>query len=161
MSSARVAKGHRKALLERLAGAGRDMSDAAVMFHTAIAERLGLGASEWKTLGLLQRHGPLLAGELAARSGLAPASVTGILDRLERVGWVRRRRDPGDGRRVVVELAQDVVADRMGDVFGGLMRRLADLYARYDDEELELLLGLLTEIARRQQEATAELTGAT
>lgn len=40
------------------------------------------------------------------------------------------------------------------------MRRLADLYARYDDQELELLLGFMTEIARRQKEATAELKDA-
>lgn len=147
----------REALLGRLAMAGRDLSDAAVMFHAVVAEQLGLGASDWKTLGLLERHGPLTAGELSAQSGLAPASVTGMLDRLEAGGWVRRRRDPADGRRVVVALDQAVLMSRMGDFFGGLMRRLADLYTRYDDEELELLLGFMTEIARRQKEATAEL----
>jgi DNA-binding transcriptional ArsR family regulator len=150
----------REPLLGWLAMAGRDLSDAAVMFHTVVAEQLGLGASDWKTLGLLERQGPLTAGELSAQSGLAPASVTGILDRLEAGGWVRRRRDPADGRRVVVALDQAVLMSRQGDFFGGLMRRLADLYARYDDRELELLLGFMTEIARRQKEATAELRDA-
>ncbi len=157
MSSPGEEKTRREALLGQLAMAGRDLSDAAVMFHTAVAERLSLGASDWKTLGLLQRQGPLTAGELSAQSGLAPASVTGILDRLEAGGWVRRRRDPADGRRVVVELDQAAMAGRMVDFFGGLMRRLADLYARYDDEELELLLEFMGEIARRQKEATVEL----
>ncbi|MGH7528315.1 MAG: MarR family winged helix-turn-helix transcriptional regulator [Gemmatimonadales bacterium] len=157
MSSRGKERTRREALLEQLAMAGRDLSDAAVMFHTAVAERLGLGASDWKTVGLLQRQGPLTAGELSAQSGLAPASVTGILDRLEAGGWVRRRRDPADGRRVVVELDQAAMAGRMVDFFGGLMRRLADLYARYDDEELELLLEFMSEVARRQKEATVEL----
>src|SRR5690606_13493887 len=70
----------RGALRQRLAAAGRELSDAIVLFHTVLAERLGLGASDWKTLGLLESHGAMTAGELAAHTGLAPASVTGILD---------------------------------------------------------------------------------
>ncbi|HEU4327534.1 MAG TPA: MarR family transcriptional regulator [Roseiflexaceae bacterium] len=136
------------------------MSDAAVLFHTALAEQLGLGPSDWKTMGLLQRHGPLTAGELSARSGLAPASVTGIIDRLERGGWVRRTRDANDGRRVVVTLDEEISTRNAQTVFQGLERRLTELYARYSDEQLELLLGFLREIAERQQEATAELTEA-
>jgi DNA-binding MarR family transcriptional regulator len=148
----------REELLARLAAAGRELSDAAVMFHTAVAGQLGLAASDWKTLGLLQQHGPLTAGELSVHSGLAPASITGIVDRLEEGGWVSRRRDPADGRRVVVALDQAALMSRMGDVFGGLMRRLSELYAHYDDQQLELLLQFITEIAQRQKQATAELT---
>lgn len=152
------AAGRRETLLERLSAAGREMSDAAVMYHAALAEELGLGASDWKTLGLLERHGRLTAGELSSHSGLAPASITGILDRLERGGWIRRGRDPEDRRRVVVELDREAVAG-MDGVFVGLARRLDELYERYDDEELELLLDFMLEVARRQKAATAELTG--
>ncbi|HEX7090097.1 MAG TPA: MarR family transcriptional regulator [Longimicrobiales bacterium] len=134
------------------------MSDAAVMFHSALARKLGLGASEWKTLGLLERYGPLTAGDLSARSGLAPPSVTGIIDRLERGGWVRRRRDPEDRRRVIVELDRAPAGDRDG-AFAGLTRRLGELYERYDEEELAMLLEFMTEVAKRQREATAELEG--
>lgn len=147
----------RRELLERLSEAGRDFSDTAVMFHTALAEKVGLNASEWKMLGLLQRHGPLTAGGLAALSGLAPASVTGIIDRLERGAWVRRARDARDGRRVRVSLDQRVLERNFGELFGGLARRLEKLYARYPDDDLALLLELMTEIARRQKEATVEL----
>ena len=160
MSTPGDAEPRREALLRRLSAAGRDLSDAAVMFHTALAEKLGLGASDWKTLGLLERHGPMSAGELSARSGLAPASVTGIINRLERGGWVHRSRDPEDARRVVVTLDQAAAADYMDQFFGGLLRRLAELYGRYRDDELELLLEFMVEIARRQEGATAELTGA-
>ncbi|HEX6924301.1 MAG TPA: MarR family transcriptional regulator [Longimicrobiaceae bacterium] len=135
------------------------MSDAAVMFHTAMAAKLGLGPSDWKTLGLLERYGPQTAGELAERSGLARPSVTGILDRLERGGWLRRERDPEDGRRVVVRLDEAAARSFIGAYFEGLARRLEGLYARYDDSELELLLEFMREVARRQTEATAELEG--
>lgn len=147
----------RAALMRRLGAAGRALSDAIVLFHSVLAERLGLGASDWKTLGLLERHGAMTAGELSERTGLAPASVTGILDRLERGGWVHRRRDPEDGRRVVVTMDEAVVAERVGACFGGLERRLADLYARYGDDQLELLADFMEEVARLQLEATHEL----
>lgn len=161
MSTRRGAKGRRRqALLEQLAEAGRDLSDAAVMFHTALAEKLGLGASDWKMLGLLERHGPLTAGDLSARSGLAPASVTGIIDRLERGGWVHRGRDVKDGRRVTVTLDQRALKRNFGEFFGGLMRRLGELYERYSDDELELLLEFMAEVAQRQKEATVELRDA-
>lgn len=159
MSSTGDEVSRRETLLRRLGAAGRELSDAVVLFHTVLAERLGLGASDWKTLGLLERHGAMTAGELSARTGLAPASVTGILDRLERGGWVHRGRDPEDGRRVVVTLDTAVVAERVGHCFGGLQRRLAELFGRYDDEELELLAGFMEEVAQRQREATHELRG--
>jgi DNA-binding transcriptional ArsR family regulator len=139
-----------------LSDAGRELSDAAVLYHSALAGRLGLGATDWKMLGLLEKEGPRTAGELAEASGLAPASVTGLLDRLEAGGWVKRRRDPEDGRRTIVELDWQPPADR-GGLFEGLMRRLAELYERYSDAELELLLGFMREVAARQRAATAEL----
>lgn len=150
----------RQALLARLASAGRDLSDAAVMFHTALAAKVGLGASHWKVLGMLERCGPMTAGELSARSGLAPASITGIVDRLERGDWVRRRQDAQDARRVVVALNPAVLRRDFGRLFQGLARRLQALYGRYSDEQLELLLQFMTEIAQRQKEATLELEAA-
>ncbi|PRX95476.1 DNA-binding MarR family transcriptional regulator [Allonocardiopsis opalescens] len=140
-----------------VAAAGRELSDAAVMFHAVVAARLGLGASEEKTLGLLQQHGPLTAGELGLRSGLAPASVTGVIDRLERRGFVSRERDPRDRRRVVVRIDDAAIAD-MERHLTGLARRLGTLYDRYTDAELELITGFLREAAARQRDATAELS---
>src|ERR687898_2921544 len=64
----------RAELLEQLALAGRASSVATVMFHTAVAARQGLNASEEKALDLLERSGPLTAGELARQTGLAPRS---------------------------------------------------------------------------------------
>jgi DNA-binding MarR family transcriptional regulator len=79
----RTLAGRRAELLDELALAGRAMSAATVMFHATVAARQGLSATEEKALDLLDRFGPLTAGELAKRSGLAPASVTGLINRLE------------------------------------------------------------------------------
>jgi DNA-binding MarR family transcriptional regulator len=148
----------RAELLEQLALAGRASSAATVMFHTAVAARQGLSASEEKALDLLERSGPLTAGELARRSGLAPASVTGLIDRLERKGFARRVPNPGDGRSVLVEVDSERVYATVAPLFADWVGSLYELYAGYTDEQLEVILHFLTEAARRQQEATARLT---
>ncbi|MFC3995346.1 MarR family transcriptional regulator [Nocardiopsis sediminis] len=160
MSTEEPVSPERAELLRAVADGGRRMSNAAVMFHTALAGLLGIGASDWKTMDLLERHGPQTAGELVRLSGLAPASITGVIDRLERRGYVRRRRDDHDRRRVVVELGAGLL-ERRGDAFSGLTDRLDRLYAAYSDDELALIAGFLAEAARLQAEATAELTDAT
>jgi DNA-binding MarR family transcriptional regulator len=148
----------RAELLEQLALAGRASSAATVMFHTAVAARQGLTASEEKALDLLERSGPLTAGELARRSGLAPASVTALINRLERKGFARRVPNPGDGRSVLVEVDAERVYAAVAPLFADWVASLYDLYAGYSDEQLEVILHFLTEAARRQQEATARLT---
>jgi DNA-binding MarR family transcriptional regulator len=148
----------RAELLEQLALAGRASSAATVMFHTAVAARQGLSASEEKALDLLERSGPLTAGELARRSGLAPASVTALINRLERKGFARRVPNPGDGRSVLVEVDSERVYATVAPLFADWVGSLYELYAGYTDEQLEVILHFLTEAARRQQEATARLT---
>jgi DNA-binding MarR family transcriptional regulator len=143
-------------LLRDLALAGRMHSDAAVMYHTALAERVGMGPSDWKTLSILEREGPLTAGGLSDRSGLAPASITGILDRLERAGWVHRTRDPTDRRRVIVSLDPEATAEKYGFLFTGLRRRLDEIYEGYTDQELELLREALEQLAGALREAARE-----
>src|SRR5215813_9793797 len=101
---------HRAELLRQLQLAGREQSAATVMFHTALAARQELSATEEKALDLLERFGPLTAGQLAQRSGLAPASVTGLVDRLERKGFARRVPHPVDKRSVLIEVCPDRLA---------------------------------------------------
>jgi DNA-binding MarR family transcriptional regulator len=148
----------RASLLQQLETAGRAMSAATVMFHTAVAARQGLSATEEKALDLLERFGPLTAGELATRSGLAPASVTALINRLERKGFARRGPNPSDGRSVLVEIDRGRVFSTIAPLFTDWVRSLHDLYAGYSDQQLELIIHFMTEAARRQEEATAKLT---
>ena len=151
--------GRRAELLEQLAIAGRASSVATVMFHTAVAAKQGLSASEEKALDLLERSGPLTAGELARQSGLAPASVTGLINRLEQKGFARRIQNPSDRRSILVEVDVERMYARVAPLFANWVRSLEELYAGYSDEQLEVILHFLTEAARRQQEATTRLTG--
>jgi DNA-binding MarR family transcriptional regulator len=144
-------------LLEALGLAGRENSNAAVMFHTALAELMGLGATEEKALDLLQRRGPMTAGELAQQTGLAPATVSGLIDRLETKWFVRRVRDTKDRRRVIVEINHERLTGSE-EVFGPFMAALAELYDGYTDEELELILDFLNRATAIQRTATVQLT---
>ena len=147
----------REQVIADVSMAGRILSTAAVMFHTAVAEKQGLGLTEEKALDLLQRFGPMTAGELGQRAGLAPASVTGLVDRLEKKGFARREKDEADGRRVLVHLVHEKLA-AFAPLFTDFMAQMDALYARYTVAELEVILSFLREAAERQQKATRTLT---
>jgi DNA-binding MarR family transcriptional regulator len=136
--------------------AGRLLSTAAVMFHTALAERAGLSVTESKALEVIERLGPITPGELSRESGLAPASVTGLLDRLTRKGVARRVPHPNDGRRFLVEIdpAHVQAAEQLFTRFLDSMREMC---AGYSERDLDLVADFLTEAARRQVQATSLL----
>lgn len=138
--------------------AGRELSAATIMFHTALAARQHLSATEEKTLDLLDRFGPLTAGELARRAGLAPASVTGLVNRLEQKGFARRIPHPEDKRSVLIESLPERTAS-LGPLFDDFVRSMEDLFASYTDDQLETIAHFLKEAARRQAEATTRITG--
>jgi DNA-binding MarR family transcriptional regulator len=140
--------------------AGRVLSNAAVMFHSVLAEKQGITATEEKALDLLDRFGPLTAGELGEKSGLAPASITGLLDRLEKKAFVKRVADPADGRRVRAELRRERLA-ALAPLFNDLVTEMESLCAQHSVEELELIASFMTEAARRQQVCAAKLSSAT
>jgi DNA-binding MarR family transcriptional regulator len=147
----------REELTQRVFLAGRELSTAAVMFHTAVAAKGGLTATETKALDLLERLGPLTAGELSEQSGLAPASVTGLIDRLERKNVARRIPHPQDRRRVLIEMNRDylVVSE---PVFDDLVAGLRELCEKYSEDQLVTIIDFLAASARVQQSATVKLT---
>ena len=146
----------RKEILDELSRVGRVNSDATVLFHSAMASRLGLHPTDYKVLGILERLGPLAAGEIARHTGLATASVTNLIDRLEQKGFVRRVRDEEDRRRVLVEpLSHRLAAGR--ELFASTRRSLGKLFERYSDEELAVIADFLARNAARLVEETRKL----
>ena len=130
-------------------------SEAVVLFHSSVAQSMGLDPSAYKTLFLLSRLGPLSAGEIARETGLATASVTDLIDRLVAKGYVSRGPHPTDRRRIVVTLNEaSVTTSRRG--FGVPNPSLADLCERYDGEQLELIADFLMRNAQRLRDDLAE-----
>jgi len=151
MSSHQLSK---ESLIEVVLQASRESSTLAVFFHASLAERVGLGATEEKTLALLSQLGPLTAGEIASHTGLTTPSVTGLLDRLESKGLVQRIRDPHDRRRVIVEPNQVRLAE-LDQMFHSLQEAFRALLEIYSDEQLATIADFLTRAARRSQEFIA------
>jgi DNA-binding MarR family transcriptional regulator len=146
----------RQDLLEAVYHSGRELSTAAVMFHTKLSELRGLSATEGKAIDILMRFGPLTAGEFGERSGLAPASVTGLMQRLEAKGVARRVRHVEDKRKVLIELMGDQAA-AAAPYFEDFMNGLAALLEGYSDEQLRTIADFSSKAAAVQQEAAGRL----
>jgi len=107
---------HKKLADEIVGRLARRHSTAVVLFHHAVAERLGLGPTDHKCLDLLRERGAMAGSDLGAITGLTSGAITGVVARLERAGYLRRDPDPHDGRKQILRLAlepspiQDVIA---------------------------------------------------
>ncbi len=140
---------------------GRELSTAVILFHEAVASRLRMSAAEWKCLGLLSQHGPATAGRLAERSGFTTGAITGIVDRLERAGYVRREPNPRDRRSVIIQpLRNDDLRDAVTPIFASLGRAMADLSRRYNADELAVIQDYFERSIQTLRDETAKLTGA-
>ncbi len=121
--------------LFRFAELGRAGSTFTVLRHARIAERMGLSGTDHKAFDLVvQSGGPLTAGRIAELTGLSTGAVTGVIDRLEKVGLVRRVRDPEDRRKVLVEVVPGA-ADRFAPLFESAFDTLRETLAQFSPAE--------------------------
>ena len=113
------------------------------------ASQQGLNRTDVRALVAImdatRRGEALTAGRLGEAVELRSASVTALIDRLERVGHVRRVRDPEDRRRVSLEMSDAAMAAGAAH-FGGLQRDLLAAMARYSEQELDAVRRFLTEM---------------
>lgn len=132
-------------MLDATSELGRDLGAYTVMFHSAVSERLGLNATDHKALDLLSRAGALTAGELAELVGLTTGAVTGMVDRLEQAGYVRRVRDPNDRRKVIIEpIAGHERMQQLDAVFASLRQKVVGVAEQYSDEQLATVIDFLS-----------------
>ncbi|HEU4321888.1 MAG TPA: MarR family transcriptional regulator [Roseiflexaceae bacterium] len=115
-----------------------------VLFEQAAADRLSLHVAHLHCANLLRLTGPMTAGQLAELTGLTTGSVTSMVDRLERAGYVRRESDPHDRRRVVVQADAEAMEREIGPLYGSLAQATLGLLSGYSDEALALLVEHLT-----------------
>jgi len=108
--------------------------DATQAYDEAVGARLGLIAAERHCLGLLYA-GPQSAGAVAAATGLTPAAVTALIDRLEARGYVTRTRSLEDRRKVVIE-ATEATRDLSARYYGAIAKEGEKVIATFSDAEL-------------------------
>jgi DNA-binding MarR family transcriptional regulator len=136
----------------------REMSTETIMFHQVLADMLGLHITDHKCLDLLRQHGAMPAGRIAELSGLTTGAVTGVTDRLEKAGYVRRANDPKDRRRTIVEPTRNKKWERNVEaIFIPLHERMRKILSSYSDSELAFLLDVLTKSIELTREESKKL----
>jgi DNA-binding MarR family transcriptional regulator len=122
----------------------RRMTAQSVLISQAVSERFGLSSSDLECLDLALLSGGATAGEFARATGLTTGAITGVIDRLERAGYVRRGKDPTDRRKVIVR-ARPAMTRRIAPLYDSLQREMTALWSRYSDPQLALILDFLTQ----------------
>lgn len=142
-----------------LASAAREIAEfqnAGSLVDEAAAEQMGINRTDQRCLGLLWDHGSMGAGQLAAAIELSPGAMTAALDRLERLGYIRRARSSTDRRSVIIEItptARQLIADFYGPIGQEGVAQLE----RYSDAELSFLRDFLRQGRELQMRHAARI----
>jgi DNA-binding MarR family transcriptional regulator len=136
----------------------RELRIQLALLNYRVGSELGLNDVDVDCLDIVDVSGPLSPSALARRAGLHPATMTGVLDRLERGGWIARERDPSDRRAVLVRIKRERYAELMRR-YTGMNRSMNKLLANYSDSELEVIADFMRRTVEAGRNATDELTG--
>ena len=129
---------------------------ALVSFHLAAADDVGLSGTDYQATNLLGLDGPLTSGDLAARLGLTTGATTRLIDRLSEAGYVRRREDPQDRRRVLVEHTGRIPA-RLTKHLRTVQGPIRDVLAGLSDEERAGVVAYLEGATEAYRDASSAL----
>src|SRR5437899_8245705 len=138
-----TARKNKQGLTEEIVGQlARRHSTAVVLFHHAVAERLGLGPTDHKCLDLLRERRAITGSELASITGLTTGAITGVVARLEQAGYIRRESDPHDGRKQILYPALE--RSPIQDVIQPLRKDVGAFLENFDTGQLSAVAEFLT-----------------
>ena len=139
----------------------RELATAMIVFHETGARRLGMTAAERKCAGLIVELGETTPKQLAEMTGLTTGAITGIVDRLERAGYARRKPNPKDRRSVLIR-PQNVarLAKETQPIFAALTEAMTKLAGRYSPEQHALILKHLEDTIAILREQPAKVEAA-
>ena len=127
-----------------------------VLFNHAVSAKVGLGASDSQFMTLLQTYGPLTPRQLAEHTGLTSGTITGVIDRLEAHGFVTRRPDPGDRRKVVVTPSAEAIQEKLVPLYVEQGARMHAVLATRSVEELRTISAFLADAVEAGANVVAE-----
>ncbi len=143
----------------KLSELGREMSVQTIMFHTAVAERLGLNATDHRCFDYILRMGAVTAGQLSRETGLTSGAITGVIDRLENAGFARRQADPKDRRKVVIVPLPERLHE-LQELFAPLSRNMSRIMSQYSARESEVLVDFMKRCSDSMRQANLKLRNA-
>jgi DNA-binding MarR family transcriptional regulator len=148
----------RRRLITTVKDALRELRVQLSVLNHQVGAQLEVKDVDFDCLDLINIYGPLSPSTLARHAGLHPATMTGILDRLERGGWVVRERDSDDRRAVLVRALRDRNAEAFR-VYAPMNTSLDQICSDYNNAELELIADFLRRTTHAGRNAAAELGG--
>ncbi|MFE3193209.1 MarR family transcriptional regulator [Nocardia sp. NPDC059240] len=146
----------RRRMVTAVKGSLRDLRGQLALLNRQVGARLELKDADMDCLDLITVQGPISPTALARAARLHPATMTGILDRLERAGFIARERAENDRRAVVIRAVPDRTAEIYA-LFSGMNTEMDDLCATYTTPELELLADFLTRCTEAGRRSTQQL----
>ncbi|WP_280255312.1 MarR family winged helix-turn-helix transcriptional regulator [Nocardia wallacei] len=158
MGTERTASRRQRKLAVEVKDALRELNIQLSLLNRRFGGRVELRDADWTCLDLINRHGPITPSALSRRVGLHPATLTGILDRLQKGGWIVRERDPeaADRRAVTLRAVRDRNPE-LYELFSGMNGRMDELCRHYSESELELIADFLRRTSAAGQESADEL----
>src|SRR5271166_5906341 len=101
----------------------RIVSSQGAMFAKIVADRAGISSADMDCIDFVNLEGRMTAGRLAELTGLTTGAITGVVDRMEEAGLVRRERDLEDRRKVFIVPAKESMA-RLEQLYQPLKRAM-------------------------------------
>jgi DNA-binding MarR family transcriptional regulator len=135
----------------------RELSNQISLLNRQVGSRVDLKDIDLDCFDFISQVGTITPSALARRTGLHPATMTGIVDRLEKNGWIAREQDPSDRRGILLR----ALPDRTGELFqlyAGMNAGVDDLCAGFDDAQLEVVAEFLARATEAANTATEELS---
>lgn len=143
-------------MLQELENAMRKASAQGAMFAKAVADRAGISSSDMDCMDFLNLEGRMTAGRLAELTGLTTGAITGVVDRLEKAGFVRRERDESDRRKVFIVPVEERMVE-IGRFYELMQRAMQKQSEDFTDSELRTLLRYANGSYQSILEATHQL----
>jgi DNA-binding MarR family transcriptional regulator len=144
----------RAQLLAELVSEIRAGQRATDVVDETVSQLLGINRTDGRCLDVLEERGRMSAGELAAATRLTSGAITAVVDRMERLGYVRRVADPSDRRRVLIEPTPEVF-EATRELMYVMAEEGGPMLDRYTNEQLELIVDF-TRRGRELQERHAD-----
>ena len=135
------------ALLESLTHRLQRYGMRSVLFQQNMAQKIGVSHTDLKSAEILNETGPITAGELSKITGLSTGSVTALINRLEKSGYVKRERDQLDGRRVMIAPIPER-QEQIKSHYQSLSMATKELCSSYNEQELILINQFVEDITK-------------
>ena len=118
-----------------------------VLHTNAVSQRVGLSATEFEAIDVITRNQPITAGKLAVFCGLTTGAITGLVDRLVGAGYIKRKNDPNDRRKVLLMPIENGMRNKkIRRLYMPIAQGYEKVASAYSKDELVLLIDAQTKL---------------